>query len=56
MNCIVTKVLSEPQKGIFGGFIVKVEYKIADKILETVLCFDYIEEAELVEVGFEFEV
>lgn len=54
MKCVVIKVISEPERGLFGGYIVPVLYKIYDKELETILVFDYIEEAELVSIGYEF--
>ena len=56
MKCVVTEMLETEKISLFGNFWkVKFRYKKGDKTLEKILFFDYIEEVELLKVGFEFE-
>ena len=56
MKCAVTEIIEVKRISLFGNFWrVKFRYKKGNKILDKTMFFDYIEEVELIKVGFEFE-
>ena len=54
INCFVTKVLSKPALGRYEKYEVKVEFNSYGSISTTVLYFDTLDEAESVNIGYEF--